>query len=143
MSAPAGTREDPWTAVRTSVDVSGYHLVALAVGSQDDPVPEGSHVPDQYHMLLSPSDALDLARQLINSATPQMENLVDSASRGECDTCNNLRMVTVVKHGRDCQEHCPACSAPLEPTLRPGRRPAPPVPTPPNWAERERRVLGR
>lgn len=136
---PTGERDDPWLRCRAGVQGDGHHLVELTLRNGDS---RDIRDPETLTALLSPAAALELSGQLANYAQSQYETMVDSALRGDCKTCNNMRMVTVEKHGRDVQEHCPACSArPESEGIFFGRRPPPPLPTAPFWVEREAIVL--
>lgn len=141
VDVPAGTRDDPWQNAQIGVENYAMHLVSLTLRNGDSPDPRD---PETLTVLLGPDEALSVAQQIIVQASGQYATALDSALRGDCPTCQNLRMVTVTKHGHDTQEHCPDCTArPPESAMVFGRRPPPPLPTLPYVAELERKVMGR
>lgn len=110
--------------------MSNLHGVLVNV---TDDVLEGKAGGERRQFILSPQQAIDLARNLTTAAVSGLERLLFDAQAGECETCHNARMVEVVQsHGGTRREHCPTCVP----------RTQVPVPTMEGWLY-EREVLGR
>lgn len=58
---------------------------------------------------ISPEAAIGFANKLIQTATAALTHAIRDMAAGHCATCNNLRMIHPLKHGRPTAQHCPDC----------------------------------
>lgn len=89
--------------------------------------PNGTgHPSDTHHLLMSIDEAEDLIVSLQQAIRQARDRRFDDARRGQCDTCQGVRMVSKEVHGRMVHghSHCPDCppadvwEGPIPPDLR-------------------------
>lgn len=91
----------PKVGVSLTADIMHPHLVSLTAWS-------GMMESERY--ALTPEQALSLASSLVTHARQALVTQKEDALRGDCETCSNIRMVTVDGPGsHPMREQCPDC----------------------------------
>ena len=92
--------------IRVSIDEDIDHNVVLRFSDY------GEHLgAEVFTYRITPEDQLAFLRDLANQISNSINSVARSIARGDCATCQNVRLVEEERHhGKMWQVHCPDCS---------------------------------